>query len=118
MNALRLNGVKLYDPSRDRKIKASKTVDQEQNNDAEDNRSKKALSEEEKLMKKTLTVEGMMCQHCEARVKKALEALDGVETAVADHDLGTAVVELSKDVPDDVLKKAVEDQDYAVKGIA
>lgn len=69
-------------------------------------------------MKKTLTVEGMMCQHCEARVKKALEALDGVETAVADHELGTAVVELSKDVPDDVLKKAVEDQDYAVKGIA
>jgi len=118
MNALRLNGVKLYDPSRDRKIKASKTVDQEQDTDAEDNRSKTALSEEVKLMKKTLTVEGMMCQHCEARVKKALEALDGVETAVADHDLGTAVVELSKDVPDDVLKKAVEDQDYAVKGIA
>ena len=69
-------------------------------------------------MTKTLTVEGMMCMHCEARVRKALEAIDGVESAVASHEAGTAVVTLSKDVPDDVLKKAVEDQDYPVKGIA
>ena len=73
---------------------------------------------EEEPMTKTLTVEGMMCMHCEARVKKALEAIDGVESAVASHEAGTAVVTLSKDVPDDVLKKAVEDQDYPVKDIA
>ena len=66
---------------------------------------------------KTMMIDGMMCMHCEARVQKALEAIDGVESAVASHDLGTAVVELSKEVPDEVLKKAVEDQDYAVKGI-
>ena len=68
-------------------------------------------------MKKTLTVEGMMCMHCEARVKKALEAVDGVVSAVADHEAGTAVVELSRDVPNDVLKNAVEAQDYTVKAV-
>ncbi|MBR4446761.1 MAG: heavy-metal-associated domain-containing protein [Solobacterium sp.] len=70
------------------------------------------------MMKKTLNVEGMMCEHCEARVKKALEKVDGVVCAAADKDAGTAVVELSKDVADDILIKAVEDQDYTVKGIA
>ncbi|MBR3358228.1 MAG: cation transporter [Solobacterium sp.] len=69
-------------------------------------------------MKKTLNVEGMMCEHCEARVKKALEKVDGVKCAVADKDAGTAVVELEKDVADEILIKAVEDQDYTVKGIA
>ena len=69
-------------------------------------------------MEKTLQVEGMMCVHCEARVKKALEAIEGVESAVASHEAGTAVVTLSKDVANDVLKKAVEDQDYTVTGIA
>lgn len=68
-------------------------------------------------MTKTLKVEGMMCEHCEARVKKALEALTGVEKAVADHNAGTAVVTLSADVADDVLKKAVEDQDYKVVSV-
>ena len=68
-------------------------------------------------MKKTLTVEGMMCMHCEARVKKALEAVPGVENAVADHNNGTAVVTLAADVADDVLVKAVEAQDYKVLGI-
>jgi Cu2+-exporting ATPase len=68
-------------------------------------------------MTKTLKVEGMMCMHCEARVKKALEAIDGVESAVADHDAGTAVVTLNAEVADDVLRKAVEDQDYKVLGI-
>nr|MCR5182124.1 metal-transporting ATPase [Clostridia bacterium] len=114
MNALRLNGVKLFDPSHDRKISPAKNTDI----DTESNSNKNTVTnEEEKTMKKTLTVEGMMCMHCEARVQKALEAIDGVESAVASHDLGTAVVELSKEVPDEVLKKAVEDQDYAVKGI-
>jgi Cu2+-exporting ATPase len=68
-------------------------------------------------MTKTLKVEGMMCEHCEAHVKKALEALTGVEKAVADHNAGTAVVTLSADVADDVLKKAVEDQDYKVVSV-
>ena len=68
-------------------------------------------------MTKTLKVEGMMCGHCEARVKKALEAVPGVESAVANKDSGTAVVTLKEAVADDVLKKAVEDQDYAVLGV-
>ena len=72
---------------------------------------------EEKKMTKTLKVEGMMCGHCEARVKKALEAVEGVESAVADHNTNTAVVTLSADVADDVLRKAVEDQDYKVVSI-
>lgn len=65
-------------------------------------------------MKKTLKVEGMMCGHCEARVKKALEALPEVTEAVVSHETGTAIVTLNADVADDVLKKAVEDQDYPV----
>ena len=69
-------------------------------------------------MTKTLKVEGMMCEHCEARVKKALEAVDGVESAAADHSAGTAVVTLSGEVADEVLKQAVEAQDYQVTGIA
>ena len=68
-------------------------------------------------MKKTLKVEGMMCGHCEARVKKALEALPEVDEAVVSHETGTAIVTLNADVSDDVLKKAVEDQDYPVTDI-
>ena len=68
-------------------------------------------------MKKTLHVEGMMCCHCEARVKKALEALPEVHEAVVSHETGTAVVTLSANVANETLKKAVEDQDYKVTGI-
>ncbi|MBQ6235043.1 MAG: cation transporter [Clostridia bacterium] len=68
-------------------------------------------------MTKTLKVEGMMCPHCEARVKKALEAIPGVENAVADHTLGTAIVTLNAPVADDVLREAVEAQDYRVLGV-
>ena len=68
-------------------------------------------------MKKTLKVEGMMCGHCEARVKKALEALPEVTEAVVSHETGTAIVTLNADVADDVLKKAVENQDYPVTDI-
>lgn len=68
-------------------------------------------------MTKTIKIEGMMCSHCEATVKKALEAIDGVESAAPSHEQKTAVVTLSKDVADDVLKKAVEDKDYTVLGI-
>ena len=68
-------------------------------------------------MKKTLKIEGMMCGHCEARVKKALEAMDGVTSAEVSHEKGTAIVTLANDVPNDVLKKAVEEQDYTVVSI-
>lgn len=101
MNALRLNLVKIHDASHDKKM-----------------RQKEMTTKEETEMTKTLQVEGMMCEHCEARVKKALEAIDGVESAVADHEANTAVVTLSKDVDDAVLTKAVTDQDYEVVGIA
>ena len=69
-------------------------------------------------MEKTLKIEGMMCKHCEARVKKALEALDGVESAVVSHEAGTAVVTLSAAVADETMKQAVEAQDYEVLEIA
>ena len=65
-------------------------------------------------MEKTIRIEGMMCAHCEARVKKCLEELDGVETAVVSHEKGTAVVTLSKDVSEETLKSAVEAQGYKV----
>ena len=68
-------------------------------------------------MTKTLKVEGMMCAHCEARVKKALEAVPGVESAAADHTAGTAVVTLAGPVADETLKAAVEAQDYKVLGV-
>ena len=69
-------------------------------------------------MTKTLKVEGMMCEHCETRVRKALEAVAGVESAQVSHTAGTAVVTLSADVANDLLKKAVEDQDYKVLDVA
>lgn len=107
MNALRLNLVKIHDASHDHKIKSLKNPETPAS----------GSSKEEKQMTKTLKVEGMMCMHCEARVKKALEAVDGVTEAVASHEAGTAVVTLAKDVADEVLTKAVEDQDYEVLGV-
>ena len=68
-------------------------------------------------MTKTINIEGMMCEHCEMTVKKALEALDGVTGAEVSHEKGTAVVSFDSDVADDVLKKAVEDKDYKVTSI-
>lgn len=68
-------------------------------------------------MTKTMNIEGMMCGHCEATVKKALEAVDGVTEAVVSHENGTAVVTLSKEIDNDVLKKAVEDKDYKVTAV-
>ena len=96
-NALRLNLFDLHNAGRDKKLKVK--------------------HKEEKSMEKTLKIEGMMCGHCEARVRKALEALPEVEQAVVSHEAGTAVVTLSAEVSDGVLKKAVEDQDYTVTGI-
>ena len=68
-------------------------------------------------MEKTMNIEGMMCGHCEARVKKILEAIPGVEAAEVSHEKGTAVVKMASEVADEVLKKAVEDQDYKVLDI-
>ena len=110
MNALRLNLFKLHDAFHDHKMRHPALIEEVIDNNDNDKM-------EEKKMTKTLKVEGMMCGHCEARVKKALEAVEGVESAVADHNAKTAVVTLSADVADDVLRKAVEDQDYKVVSI-
>ena len=108
-NALRLNLFKLYNPRRDRNIRGS---------DAEKNSTEiKTETKENKTMKKTVTIEGMMCGHCEMHVKNALEALDGVTSAEVSHEAGTAVVTLAGDVSDDTMKKAVEDQGYKVTAI-
>ena len=96
-NALRLNFFDMHRADKDKKIKPIQR-------------------EEIKSMEKTLKVEGMMCPHCEARVKKVLEALPGVESAVCSHKEGTAVVTLTEDVAFDVMKKAIEDADYKVIG--
>ena len=110
MNALRLNLVNPQDGRHDRK---EKTISAE----ALEKIVKAETIKEEKTMKKTLKVEGMMCTHCEARVKKALEAVPGVESAVADHVAGNAVVTLSTSVEDEALRAAVEAQDYKVLGV-
>ena len=110
MNALRLNLVDPHDARHDRNEKSIPAETLEEAVTA-------AKITEEKTMTKTLKVEGMMCMHCEARVKKALEAIPGVESAVADHSAGTAVVTLSTPVADETLKAAVEAQDYKVLGI-
>ena len=74
-------------------------------------------NDKEDVMTKTVKIEGMMCEHCEARVKKTLEALEGIESATANHKEDVAVIELSKDVDEEVIKKAIEDQDYKYIGI-
>ena len=120
-NALRLNLFKIHDASRDKKIKPASLKPLAETNVNQDGSCSAAgscpLEKEENNMTKTLTVEGMMCPHCEAHVKKALEALDAVETATASHEAGTAVVTLSGAVEDDVLKQAVQEAGYTVTGI-
>ena len=101
MNALRFNMLNIHDSKKDRPIR----------------HKAKQESEGEKEMKKTMKIEGMMCSHCEASVKKALEAIDGVESAEVSHEAGTAIVTMSKEVSNDVLKNAVEAKDYNVTGI-
>ena len=106
-NALRLNFCKLYDAGRDKKVKpANINVSMEQSG-----------KEGNKTMTKTMKIEGMMCGHCEARVKKVLEGLAEVESAQVSHEEGTAVVTLNAQAADDLLKKTVEDQDYKVISI-
>ena len=106
MNALRLNLIKPHDASKDRAkgdIIKDRIIIQDKEGD--------------KNMTITIKVEGMMCGHCEARVKKTIEALEGVTLATADHEAGTVVIEAEKDIAEDVLKKAIEDQDYTFCGV-
>ena len=147
MNALRLNFVKVHDPSHDHRRRPRKkavpacacetdscetcttgscetcTTDSCEINVSNSSAQAAGSCEintdnlEETNMKKTMKIEGMMCGHCEARVKKALEALDGVESAEVSHEKGTAIVTLKSDVADSTLKQAVEAQDYKVKSI-
>ena len=119
-NALRLNLFDLHSTKHDHKTAspaAAQTQPAVENTTKKEDAPASEVKTEGTTMKKTLKVEGMMCGHCEARVKKALEAIPGVAEAVASHTDGTAVVTLNQDVSDDVLKKAVEDQDYKVTGI-
>ena len=117
-NALRLNLLRMDDASRDKKLKKQVETDADgkllpvsiDNNQQEE--------KEETAMTKTMNIEGMMCGHCEATVKKALEALDGVVSAEVSHEKNSAVVTLSEEVDDEILKKAVEDKDYKVLSIA
>ena len=115
-NALRLNFCRLHDASRDKKIKSAIIKDTIMNTDSQEE-SEMESGKEEKTMTKTMKIEGMMCGHCEARVKKVLEALAEVDSAEVSHEAGTAVVTLNSDVQDEVLKKTVEDQDYKVTSI-
>lgn len=105
-NALRLNLYDLYDSTKDRKMKTKIKL------------TEASKEKEEKQMKKTLFIEGMMCQHCVSTVKKALEAVDGVAEADVNLETGKATVTLQNDISDDILKKAVEDQEYRVLSIA
>ena len=105
-NALRLNLCRVYDPKHDRKAKPDRK-----------DKADKPNESEEKSMTKTMNIEGMMCGHCEARVKKALEALDAVSEAAVSHESGTAVVTLSSDISDEKLKETVEGEDYKVTSI-
>ena len=105
-NALRLNLCRVYDPKHDRKAKSDRKDKADKTNESE-----------EKSMTKTMNIEGMMCCHCEARVKKALEALDAVSEAAVSHESGTAVVTLSSDISDEKLKETVEAEDYKVTSI-
>ncbi|SDA76355.1 Cu2+-exporting ATPase [Butyrivibrio sp. INlla18] len=109
MNALRLNLFNIYDSSSDRKKVNTVNIDNVKN--------EIKIDLEENKMTKKMMIEGMMCAHCEANVKKALEALEGVENAQVSHEKGEAIVSLSAEVDNDILKKAVEDKDYKVTSI-
>lgn len=99
----------MHDASKDKKIKNSVVL--------ENTQVQNTTKQEEITMKKTMKIEGMMCGHCEAAVKKALEALEQVDTAEVSHESGTAVVTLNSEISNEVLKKTVEDKDYTVTAI-
>ena len=123
-NALRLNLLRVYDASKDKKSKGKKKAAAKSRGGSQETvrgsgeektgKPGRKVKKEELFMQKTLKIEGMMCPHCEGRVKQALESLEGVTEASASHESGTAVVSMSREIPDDVLRKTVEDQGYKV----
>ena len=116
-NALRLNLCKLYDGRKDKPLKHSRKQAESYPTETNLPEQNKKKEKETMEMEKTLEITGMMCGHCEARVKKTLEALEGVTEAVVSHEKGTAVVKLAAQVEDEVLKNAVEAQDYTVTAL-
>ena len=116
-NALRLNLMDVHDPSKDKRTKKQLPLSADGTLLTEYGKEEKQPDEKGETMNKTLKIEGMMCPHCEATVKKALEALDGVSEAVVSHEAGTAVVTLTADVEDAVLTQAVEAKDYKVLSV-
>ena len=112
MNALRLNMLDVHDPRHDKKIKRKTTAEKDEAWLYKTKETPETREKEKKTMTKTVNIKGMMCGHCEATVKKALEAIDGIDTATVSHDAGTAVIELSKDVDEALIKAAVEDKDF------
>lgn len=118
-NALRLNFFSMYNASKDKKLKKKKKNQEvlkvQENLQIKNNDNDERKDDNE--MEKVMEIKGMMCGHCEARVKKCLEKLDAVEEAIVSHEKGTAIVKLKEMIDDDVLKKTVEDQDYEVVSI-
>ncbi len=108
MNALRLNLFNEHDASRDRRIQKRTTAAV----DTAALANKNEIKKENKNMTETVNIKGMMCGHCEASVKKALEAIDGITSATVSHDSGTAVIELSKEVPEELIKQAIVEKDF------
>ena len=119
-NALRLNGFNMRSSEKDVKLKNPVQTDADGKLLSEYIKEREAAerSRKEATMTKTMKIEGMMCEHCEATVKKVLEKIDGVASADVSHKAGTAVVTLNADVADEKLKEAVEDRDYKVISIA
>ncbi len=115
-NALRLNMLRIHDPGRDKPLKKKKSCKQEPVYDS-GRQGENIKIKEDIEMEKTMKIEGMMCGHCEATVKKCLEALAEVSEAVVSHETGTAVVKLTGEISDGILKKTVEDKDYKVLSI-
>ena len=103
-NALRLNFFPIRDAKKDKKIREKRNT-------------QKGKEKENEIMEKTMKIEGMMCGHCEATVKKTLEGIEGVESAEVSHEKGTAVVICSSELENEVLRQAVEEQDYRVTAI-
>ncbi len=115
-NALRLNMLRIHDPGKDKPLKKRRIPNLQSMDDSDRQRENIQIKEEIK-MEKTMKIEGMMCGHCEAAVKKSLEALAEVSEAVVSHEAGTAVVKLSGEISDETLKRTVEEKDYKVLSI-
>ena len=110
-NALRLNFFSMYNAAKDKKVKHEVVLQAIEETEIKNEK-------ENMIMEKTMEIKGMMCGHCEATVKKALEKIEGVEEAIVSHEQGTAIVKMSEEVSDELLKQVVEDRDYEVVKIS